>query len=88
LTGRKESVQLVEIGPRFVLEPIRIFRGTFGGPTLYQNPHYVSPNELRSVAKRQQGRSYEIRKEAQQKRKDRNQQIVLPKNPLDDVFRS
>ena len=27
-----------------VLNPIRIFQGSFGGPTLYQNPHYVSPN--------------------------------------------
>lgn len=28
---------LVEIGPRFVLTPIRIFEGSFGGPTLYEN---------------------------------------------------
>ena len=31
-------------GPRFVLNPIRMFEGSFGGATLYQNPHYVSPN--------------------------------------------
>ena len=28
------------------MNPIRIFQGSFGGPTLYQNPSYVSPNEV------------------------------------------
>ena len=35
-------------GPRMVLNPIRIFQGSFGGPTLYLNDHYVSPNEVSS----------------------------------------
>ena len=34
-------------GPRFVLNPIRMFEGSFGGATLYVNPKYVSPNEVR-----------------------------------------
>ena len=29
--------QLIEIGPRFVMIPIRIFSGSLGGATLYQN---------------------------------------------------
>lgn len=29
---------LVEIGPRMVLTPIRIFEGSFGGATVYENP--------------------------------------------------
>ena len=33
-------------GPRFVLNLIRVFEGSFGGPTLYENPHYQSPNEV------------------------------------------
>lgn len=37
------------IGPRFVLNPIRIFEGSFGGPTLFQNPHYVSPNDVSRI---------------------------------------
>lgn len=32
------STSLVEIGPRFVLTPIRIFEGAFGGVTVYSNP--------------------------------------------------
>ena len=54
---RKEDEQahLVEIGPRFVLIPIRIFNGSLGGATLYQNPAFVSPNEERSINKRRKG---------------------------------
>ena len=37
----KELTNLVEIGPRFVLTPIRLFSGSFGGPTLYANPKCV-----------------------------------------------
>lgn len=32
------QTSLVEIGPRFVLTPIRIFEGSFGGPTVFENP--------------------------------------------------
>ena len=35
-------------GPRFVLNPIRVFEGSFGGATLYMNPHYISPNQVSS----------------------------------------
>ena len=31
-------MSLVEIGPRFVLTPIRIFEGAFSGATVYSNP--------------------------------------------------
>lgn len=32
------KTSLVEIGPRFVLTPIRIFEGAFGGATVFSNP--------------------------------------------------
>ncbi|KAJ4487692.1 ribosome biogenesis protein BRX1, partial [Lentinula aciculospora] len=35
------QMTLVEIGPRFVLTPIRIFEGAFGGATVYSNPGNV-----------------------------------------------
>jgi ribosome biogenesis protein BRX1 len=49
---------LVEIGPRFVLNPVRIFSGSFGGPTLWQNPNYVSPNLARSQLKTRKSAKY------------------------------
>lgn len=57
----KASTHLVEIGPRLVLIPIRIFNGSLGGATLYQNMAYVSPNEERSALKKTKGNSYKER---------------------------
>ncbi|CAL2038286.1 unnamed protein product [Caenorhabditis brenneri] len=42
-----ESLQLQEVGPRFVLEMVRLFSGSFEGAVLYDNPNYVSPNVIR-----------------------------------------
>ena len=86
-SGKEEATSLVEIGPRFVLNPIRIFRGSFGGQTLYQNPDFVSPNEIRAQFYKRKGTSYAQRKESQKKRKTRNAEIVVPEDPLDSVFR-
>ena len=48
--GVKDAeLELAEIGPRFVLEIVRIFAGSFGGETLYQNPSFISPNKVCSV---------------------------------------
>ena len=41
-----EGISLVEVGPRVALNPIKIFGGSFGGPVLYENPGYVSPNKV------------------------------------------
>ena len=53
--GGIDKRTLVEVGPRFYLNPIKIFGGSFGGPTLYENPFYVSPNQIRALEKRQKG---------------------------------
>lgn len=86
-SGQEESTSLVEIGPRFVLDPIRIFRGSFGGQTLFQNPDFVSPNEIRAMQYKRKGNSYVQRKESEKKRKTRQEELVLPEDPLDSVFR-
>lgn len=46
-----ETLQLQEIGPRFVLELIRIFDGSFEGAVLYDNPDFESPNLKRRMIK-------------------------------------
>jgi len=85
-TNTADKTSLVEIGPRFVLNPIRIFRGSFGGQTLYQNSDYVSPNEIRALEKKGKGNAYQHRKQSLKKRKERTEAIVLPHDPLADVF--
>jgi len=85
--GQEETTSLVEIGPRFVMNPIRIFRGSFGGQTLHQNSQYIAPNDLREAKMREKGNAYSKRKIAQLDRKDRKESIVLPEDPLASVFR-
>ena len=85
--GQEEASSLVEIGPRFVMTPIRIFRGSFGGQTLFQNPDFVSPNEIRSMHHKRKNTSYVHRKESEKKRKIRKEELVVPEDPLDAVFR-
>jgi ribosome biogenesis protein BRX1 len=45
---RETDLSLIEIGPRLVLNPIRIFAGSFAGTTLWDNEHFVTPTEVRS----------------------------------------
>ncbi|KAF8245727.1 Brix-domain-containing protein [Wilcoxina mikolae CBS 423.85] len=42
-----EDTELIEIGPRFVLTPIVILEGSFGGPKVFENKEFVSPNAVR-----------------------------------------
>ncbi|GLI71583.1 hypothetical protein VaNZ11_016848, partial [Volvox africanus] len=53
-----ENASLVEVGPRFCLNPIKIFNGSFGGATLYSNPNYTSPNSVRAALKRKAASKY------------------------------
>ncbi|RMZ74810.1 hypothetical protein DV737_g5715, partial [Chaetothyriales sp. CBS 132003] len=46
--GTKTNISLVEIGPRMTLTPILVLEGSFGGPVIYENKQYVSPNQLRT----------------------------------------
>lgn len=85
-SGQEESTSMVEIGPRFVLDPIRIFRGSFGGQTLFQNPNFVSPNEVRAMHFKRKSNAYVQRKDSQKKRKTRQEELVLPEDPLAEVF--
>ncbi|KAJ7172247.1 ribosome biogenesis protein BRX1 [Mycena filopes] len=64
---------LVEIGPRFVLTPIRIFEGAFGGATVFSNPEFISPTAVRSAIRREQGTKYGQRKDAEQESSQRKE---------------
>ncbi|XP_075164534.1 ribosome biogenesis protein BRX1 homolog [Haematobia irritans] len=47
-----EDGGLAEIGPRFVMNPVKIFEGSFTGSTLWENPDYVSPAKQRQILKK------------------------------------
>lgn len=56
--GAVPEPTLVEIGPRMVLTPIRVFEGSFGGPTIFDNPEYISPAALRRASRGAKGSAY------------------------------
>jgi len=56
------DVSLVEIGPRLVLTPVVILEGSFGGPVIFENKQFVSPNQLRSETRLRRAGKYASRK--------------------------
>ncbi|KNE61550.1 hypothetical protein AMAG_06367 [Allomyces macrogynus ATCC 38327] len=80
------DVSLTEVGPRFVLDPIKVFQGSFGGITLWESATYLTPAAVRR-AERAEVQSKVAAKEGKKvdlltKKKD----LALPKDPLADVF--
>jgi len=54
----EEDGSLAEIGPRLVLNPIKIFAASFSGETLWENPKYVTPNATRALLKKMKAGKY------------------------------
>lgn len=76
------DVSLVEIGPRFVLTPILILEGSFGGPKIYENKQYVSPNFARAQLKQKQAEDAKARHDATVALKMKKRDNVLAVDPL------
>lgn len=81
-----ERQTLTEIGPRFVLDPIRVFAGSFSGQTIYANPFYMSPTALRVQARKMMRSPYVAKLKDKKDRSDRIKASELPADPLDSVF--
>lgn len=81
-----EAQILTEIGPRFVLDPIRILSGSFGGPTLYANAFYMSPTALRSQAKKMMRSPYTRKLRIKAERKQMMEANRAEEDPLDEAF--
>lgn len=84
--ARVEKPVLVEIGPRFVLNPIKIFGGSMSGATLWENPHYVSPNALRSEMMNKKGSKYDQRTKQIERTLQHKLDAKMDANPIDTVF--
>jgi len=55
----EEDGSLAEIGPRFVLNPIKVFDASFSGATLWENSKYISPTAGRAALKRLKAGKYQ-----------------------------
>ncbi|KAI0121431.1 Brix-domain-containing protein [Hypoxylon sp. NC0597] len=61
--SKELDISMVEIGPRFVLSPIIIQEGSFGGPIIYENKEFVSPNQVRADLRRRSATKHNARAE-------------------------
>eukprot|EP01085_Mycamoeba_gemmipara_P000487 Mycagemm_TRINITY_DN10387_c0_g5::TRINITY_DN10387_c0_g5_i1::g.487::m.487 type:complete len:327 gc:universal TRINITY_DN10387_c0_g5_i1:103-1083(+) len=84
--GKSSEMSLVEIGPRVVLNPIKVFAGSFGGATLWENPFYVSPNQVRKTQYLEKAGKYKQRKITDEEQKERKKQRVVEPDELDELF--
>ncbi|GLG94090.1 Ribosome biogenesis protein BRX1 homolog [Gryllus bimaculatus] len=81
-----EDGALVEIGPRFVMNPVKIFDKSFGGETIWENPHYVTPAKLRQLVRKAAGGKY-VHKLNQKINQEKTKGQVSYKFPAtDEVF--
>lgn len=89
--GSKDTdISLVEIGPRFVLTPIVIQEGSFGGPLIYENKQFVSPNQIRAELRRSRMVKHAARAEQTMEKVSKRKDLGLradgaprPKDELD-----
>ena len=75
--GKDTNISLVEIGPRFVMTPIVILESSFGGPVIYENKEFVSPNQIRSDLRTKRAGKYNRRSEQLVERKAKKGDLGL-----------
>ncbi|PVU84693.1 hypothetical protein BB559_007468 [Furculomyces boomerangus] len=85
-TSVKNEMGLVEIGPRFVLNVIRIFEGSFVGRTLYENANFHTPTAIRSASRKEKSVKYASRAISKQEYNAKIQTHKLPEDELKKVF--
>lgn len=85
-SGSSAEMCLVEIGPRFVLSPIKMFEGSFKGSIIYKNEQYQSPTAMRAMSKKSKGSAYQNRLEKAVEREEKMKNLALPEDSLDHVF--
>ena len=78
--------ELVEIGPRFVLRPIRFFNGTFGGNTLYKSSTFLTPTALRVAIKQSNSERYVNKQKNKKRRNEYMSEYEAKPDELETVF--
>lgn len=73
-----EDGALSEIGPRFVLNPVKIFEDSFSGEPLWENTNYITPAKYRQMLKKSASDRYLNRTEAKSR-----YEANIPTKPFD-----
>lgn len=88
LTDKAVESTVVEIGPRFVLTPIKVFSGSLSGSVLWENQSYVSPNAVRAAARKNEI-SKTINKTIQKTKREKHmKRNPIKHDPITKVFQS
>ena len=82
----EDDASLVEIGPRFVLNPIKIFAGSFSGAVLWSNPHFVTPNFRRRLKRMAGSAKYVNRIGQKASLEERKPNDAYKMDPTDAIF--
>ncbi|KGG53219.1 ribosome biogenesis protein Brx1 [Mitosporidium daphniae] len=77
------EADLVEIGPRFVLTLLKIFKSGFHGPTLYNNETFITPTSVQALLRQRGIINSHPDRYLQSKRLDVPR---IPVDPLESVF--
>lgn len=75
------DLSLIEIGPRFILTPIVILEGSFGGPVIYENKEFVSPNAVRAEIRTKASQKFNMRATAAVERQIKRKNLKLDTGP-------
>lgn len=81
------NVSLREIGPRFCMQPIKMFQNSFCGPVIYSNDAFKSPNEMRAAIRREQSLRYVNRTSSQMVREEARASLQISEDELDVMFK-
>jgi len=81
-TKVKQKPVLVEVGPRFVLKPVRFFSGSFAGRTLWQDEDFVPPH-VKDVGKKRSKAMVYVNRKRQKRNKEAYDEVNAP--PVDEL---
>ena len=85
---RDAKPQLVEIGPRFVMNIVRVFDGAFRDARCTKIPVLDRPTQFGAKKMRPAGSGTRRKKEeARKEKKDEKNEKSVPKDPLDGIFK-
>ncbi|KAI9601829.1 hypothetical protein KEM48_001115 [Puccinia striiformis f. sp. tritici PST-130] len=79
-----DDLSLTEIGPRFVLTPIKLFEGSFSGPCLWENKDFVPPVQAMKENKNLAALQYIARKDQETDREIRKE-VLISKRPDNEL---
>ncbi|GFQ80938.1 ribosome biogenesis protein BRX1 homolog [Trichonephila clavata] len=82
----EDGVSLVEIGPRFTMNLIKIFDSSFCGSVLYTNTNYITPSMHRRQLKLEAVKRFQDKVKAKESWTKRRPETSYPIDPTEVVF--